>query len=56
MVALSRASILALIGMLVATFFLSNIENDQLWVLLALGPILAGLAWRQSRASPILLD
>jgi O-antigen ligase len=52
MVALSRAAILALIGMLTATFFLSNIENDQLWVLLALGPILAGLAQRQARASP----
>lgn len=52
MSALARAAILALIGMLTASFFLSNLEAGQLWVLLALGPILAGLAQRQARASP----
>jgi putative inorganic carbon (HCO3(-)) transporter len=52
MLALARASILALIGMLTASFFLSNLEAGQLWVLLAFGPILAGLARRQMRAPP----
>jgi putative inorganic carbon (hco3(-)) transporter len=51
MSALARAVILALIGMLTASFFLSNLEAGQLWVLLALGPVLAGLAERQARAS-----
>ncbi len=51
MSALARAAILALIGMLTASFFLSNLEAGQLWVLLALGPILAGLAGRQAQAS-----
>jgi O-antigen ligase len=54
MSALSRAAILALIGMLTASFFLSNLEAGQLWVLLALGPVLAGIAERQARASPLL--
>ena len=49
MSALSRASIIALIGMLTASFFLSNLNADQLWVLLALGPVLYGLAERQPR-------
>jgi O-antigen ligase len=54
MSALTRAAMLALIGMLTASFFLSNIEAGQLWVLLALGPVLWGIAQRQSRASPLL--
>ncbi len=54
MSALARAAILALIGMLTASFFLSNLEAGQLWILLALGPILAGLAERQTRAAPSL--
>ena len=54
MSALSRASIIALIGILTASFFLSNLNADQLWVLLALGPVLYGLAQRQPRASPSL--
>jgi O-antigen ligase len=48
MAALARASILALVGMLTATFFLSDLENGQLWILLALGPVLAALARRQA--------
>lgn len=51
MVSLSRGAMLALIGMLVASFFLSNLEAGQLWVLLALGPTLARLAARDSRAT-----
>jgi len=54
MSALTRAGALALIGMLTASAFLSNLEAGQLWVLLALGPALAGIAERQSRASPLL--
>jgi O-antigen ligase len=54
MSALTRAGALALIGMLTASAFLSNLEAGQLWVLLALGPVLAGIAERQSRASPLL--
>jgi O-antigen ligase len=50
--ALTRAGILALIGMLTASFFLSNLEAGQLWVLLATGPVLAGIAERQARAAP----
>jgi O-antigen ligase len=48
MSALARASILALIGMLAASFFLSDLENGQLWILLALGPVLAAIAQRQA--------
>jgi O-antigen ligase len=48
MSALSRAAALALIAMLTASFFLSNLEAGQLWVLLALGPVLAGIANRQA--------
>jgi O-antigen ligase len=54
MSALTRAAALALIGMLTASFFLSNIEAGQLWILLALGPVLSGIAQRRSRASPLL--
>jgi O-antigen ligase len=51
MASLARAAILALVGLLVASFFLSDIESAQLWILLALGPILAGIAMRQARAT-----
>lgn len=50
MSALARAAILALVGMLAASFFLSNLEAGQLWILLALGPVLAGVAERQARS------
>jgi O-antigen ligase len=50
MASLARAAFLALIGLLAASFFLSDLENAQLWILLAFGPILAGLAKRQTRA------
>jgi len=48
MVAAARTSMLALIGMLTASFFLSNLEAGQLWILLALGPVLAKLAAREA--------
>ncbi len=51
MSAMARASILALVGILAASFFLSDLENSQLWVILALGPVLVGLARRQASAS-----
>jgi putative inorganic carbon (HCO3(-)) transporter len=51
MSALARAAALALIAMLTASFFLSNLEAGQLWVLLALGPGLAAIADRQERAT-----
>ena len=54
MASLARATILALIGMLTASFFLSNLEAGQLWLLLAAGPALAVMAKRQAgAASPI---
>ena len=52
MASLARAAFLALVGLLVASFFLSDLDNAALWILLALGPILAALAERQARASP----
>jgi len=53
MSALARAAILALVGMLTASFFLSNLEAGQLWFLLALGPVMAGIArQRDGRTSP----
>jgi O-antigen ligase len=48
MAAMARAGILALVGILAASFFLSDLENSQLWIILALGPVLAGLARRQA--------
>jgi O-antigen ligase len=50
MASLARAAFLALVGLLTASFFLSDLENAQLWILLAFGPILAALADRQARA------
>lgn len=54
MSAMARAAILALVGILAASFFLSDLENSQLWVVLALGPVLAGLARRQASRSKAL--
>jgi O-antigen ligase len=48
MAAMARATVLALVGILVASFFLSDLENSQLWIMLALGPVLAAIAKRQS--------
>jgi O-antigen ligase len=46
---LARAVALALVGALAASFFLSNIDDQRLWVLLALGPVLLGIAQRADR-------
>jgi O-antigen ligase len=48
MAALSRALLLALIGVLAGSFFLSNILARQIWVLLALGPVVLGVARREA--------
>jgi len=44
--------ILALIGMLTASFFLSNLEAGHCGFCLRLGPVLAGIAERQARGAP----
>jgi len=46
--ALSRAFMLALVGVLVGSFFLSNILARQIWVLFAIGPALLALARRMA--------
>jgi O-antigen ligase len=51
MAGLARATIPALAGVLTASFFLSNISDRRIWVLLALGPLLASIAARQARAT-----
>jgi O-antigen ligase len=48
---LSRAAFVALVGVLTASFFLSNISDRRIWVLLALGPVLAGMAGRARRTA-----
>ena len=40
-----------LAGVLTASIFLSNISDRRIWVLLALGPLLASIAARQRRAA-----
>jgi O-antigen ligase len=49
MTALSRAVLLAIVGALCASIFLSNIDDRRLWVLLALGPAMLGIARRIPR-------
>lgn len=50
---LSRAVLVACIGMLATSFFLSNGADKRLWTILALGPALLGIAVRaQRQASP----
>lgn len=51
MATLSRAAMLALLGSLAASFFLSNIDDQRLWVLIAFGPALLAAAERAQRAS-----
>lgn len=48
---LSRAAFVALVGVLTASFFLSNISDRRIWVLLALGPVMAGIARRRNRTA-----
>jgi O-antigen ligase len=46
---LSRAVLVACIGMLSASFFLSNGADKRLWTILALGPALLAMAARAQR-------
>jgi O-antigen ligase len=48
MEALARAVFLALVGMLVAYFFISQMYGKLLWVLLALGPAMLAIARHES--------
>jgi len=51
MATLARALVLAIVGALTASFFLSNIDDLRLWALLALGPVLFGIAQRDGATS-----
>ncbi|MGH2894735.1 MAG: hypothetical protein ACRDPM_15945, partial [Solirubrobacteraceae bacterium] len=48
---LARAVVLGTIGMLAALFFITDGDDVRLWVLLALGPVLLGVA-RRMRDDP----
>lgn len=50
MAALSRAVVVALLSVLTASFFLSNILARQIWVLLVFGPVMATLARSELRS------
>jgi O-antigen ligase len=49
MATVARALVLGIVGALAASFFLSNIDDVRLWALLALGPVLLGIAHRDER-------
>jgi O-antigen ligase len=51
MAGLARATFVAMSGMLAASFFISNLTDRRLWILLALGPILLALAARPDRTA-----
>jgi len=53
MAALARTALLAIVGMLSASFFLSNVANRQIWILLALGPMLAEIARLRQAEAPV---
>ena len=46
MATMARAALLALVGALAASFFLSNVDDQRFWVLIAFGPALLTVAWR----------
>lgn len=48
---LARSAFVALVGMLAASFFLSNGPDKRLWALFALGPALLGLAHRSAETA-----
>jgi O-antigen ligase len=48
---LARASVVAMVGFLVASTFISDSTDRRLWIVLALGPALLGLARRQAAPS-----
>lgn len=56
MLALARTALLAMLGMLAASFFLSDDSNRQTWVLIALGPAMAAVAARRRRAEAAALE
>ena len=49
---LSRGVLVATIGLLASSFFISNGVDKRLWVLFALGPALLAVALRQEREPP----
>jgi O-antigen ligase len=51
MAGLSRAVFVGMVGMLTASFFISNANDRRLWILLAMGPIMLALAQRPERAA-----
>lgn len=51
MAMLSRAGMLALVGALTAAFFLSNLDDRRLWLLIAFGPTLLAIARQGERTS-----
>lgn len=56
MEALARSLLLALIGMLVADFFISQMYSKLLWVGLALGPAMLAIANREAQRSALTLS
>ena len=48
---LARATAVAMVGFLVASRFISDSTDRRLWIVLALGPALLGLARRQAASS-----
>jgi len=53
MEALARGALLALIGMLVADFFISQTYDKLLWIMLAIGPAMLALARREAQSSDL---
>ena len=50
---LTRAVVLATVGMLSALFFITNVTDLRLWVLLGLAPVMLGVAKRMDPAPPV---
>jgi O-antigen ligase len=48
---LARSLLIAVVGLLAADFFSSQFLSKQLWLLLAIGPALQGIAYRQAHGS-----
>jgi O-antigen ligase len=53
MEALARGALLALVGMLVADFFISQTYDKLLWTMLAIGPAMLALARREAQSSDL---
>jgi O-antigen ligase len=49
---LCRGTFVALVGLLAADFFISEMYSKLLWLLLALGPVLLGVAMRSPAERP----